>query len=65
MRVLEVLNLLDIGEVILLAVNERKESRDKYFRLDFPFQNPLLDGKILICKMKRNKPIFEWRKIKA
>ncbi len=63
MRCLEVLNLLDIAEVIFLAVIERKETRDKFFRLDFPFQNPLLDGKRLVCKLKHNRPSFEWRKI--
>lgn len=65
MRCLEVLNLLDIAELIFLAVIERKESRDRFFRLDFPFQNPLLDGKQLICKLRQGKPRLEWRKINS
>lgn len=61
MRTLEVLNLIDLAEVIFLAVMERKESRDKYNRIDFPFQNPLLEGKMLVCRMGEKGPVFEWR----
>jgi succinate dehydrogenase/fumarate reductase flavoprotein subunit len=64
MHCLEVLNLLDIGEVIFVAVSERKETRDKYSRLDYPFANPVLDGKMLICKKLGNKPVAKWREIK-
>jgi succinate dehydrogenase/fumarate reductase flavoprotein subunit len=62
MHCLEVLNLLDIGEVICAAVREREETREKFARLDYPFTNPMLDGKILICKKKGNKPVTEWRR---
>jgi succinate dehydrogenase/fumarate reductase flavoprotein subunit len=65
MHCLEVLNLLDIGEVIFSAVRGREETRDKYARLDYPFTNPMLDGKILICKKKGNRPVTEWRKARA
>jgi len=65
MHCLEVLNLLDIGELIFLAVNKRKETREKYTRLDYPFANPTLDGKILICKKVANRPVAEWRKISS
>jgi fumarate reductase flavoprotein subunit len=64
MHCLEVLNLLDIGEVIFAAVRQRQETREKYARLDYPFTNPMLDGKILICKKKGNKPVTEWREVK-
>jgi succinate dehydrogenase/fumarate reductase flavoprotein subunit len=64
MHCLEVLNLLDIAEAIFIAVLERKETRDKYARLDYPFTNPMLDGKMLVCKRKGNKPVAEWREIK-
>jgi succinate dehydrogenase/fumarate reductase flavoprotein subunit len=56
---LEVLNLLDIVELVLLAVNERKESRGEARRLDYPFTNPMLN-KILIVAQKRGKPTFKW-----
>jgi succinate dehydrogenase/fumarate reductase flavoprotein subunit len=65
MHCLEVLNLLDIGEVIFAAVRQREETREKYARLDYPFTNPMLDGKILICKKKGNKPVTEWREVKG
>jgi succinate dehydrogenase/fumarate reductase flavoprotein subunit len=64
MHCLEVLNLLDIGEVIFAAVREREETREKFARLDYPFSNPMLDGKILICKKKGDKPVTEWRELK-
>jgi succinate dehydrogenase/fumarate reductase flavoprotein subunit len=65
MHCLEVLNLLDLGEVIFAAVRRREETREKYSRLDYPFTNPMLDGKILICKIKGNKPVPEWREVKG
>jgi succinate dehydrogenase/fumarate reductase flavoprotein subunit len=61
---LEVLNLLDLGEVLFTAVRKREETRDKYARIDFPFANPMLDGKMLVCKKKGNQPTTEWRDIK-
>ena len=64
MHCLEVLNLLDLGEIIFTAVLEREETRDKYARLDYPFTNPLLDGKMLVCKRKGNRPVTEWRDLK-
>ncbi len=65
MHCLEVLNLLDIGEVIFTAVRQREETRDKFARLDYPFTNPMLDRKILICKKKGGKLVTEWREIKG
>jgi len=56
---LEVLNLMDISELVLLAVNERKESRGQARRHDYPFVNPLLD-KFLVVMKKQGKPIFKW-----
>ena len=65
MHCLEVLNLLDLGEVIFEAVRKRAETREKYSRLDFPFTNPLLDGKLLVCRKKGGKPLLEWREMKS
>ncbi len=58
---LEVMNLMDVAEIVLLAVNERKESRGPACRQDYPFMNPLLD-KILIITQKDGKPAFRWEK---
>jgi L-aspartate oxidase len=64
MHCLEVLNLLDLGELVFAAVRKREETRDKVARLDFPFANPMLEGKMLICKKKGNQPTTEWRKMR-
>ena len=42
MRACEALDLLDIGEAVLLSARERKETRGNHIRPDFPFTNPLL-----------------------
>jgi succinate dehydrogenase/fumarate reductase flavoprotein subunit len=64
MRCLEVLNLFDLGELVLLAAIERKETRGNHIRPDYPFTNPLLN-KMLICRRKGNNPVFEWREIEG
>ncbi len=60
MHCLEVLNLLDIGELVFIAANERKETRGRHVRTDYPFTNPLLD-KMLLIKNAEGKPVAEWR----
>ena len=62
MHCLEVLNLYDLGELLLQAARERKETRGNHIRADYPFTNPLLN-KMLICRKKGNNPVFEWREI--
>jgi succinate dehydrogenase/fumarate reductase flavoprotein subunit len=57
----EVLNLLDIAELVILAVNERKESRNQARRKDYPFTNPQLD-RLLIITQKEGHPTFRWEK---
>jgi succinate dehydrogenase/fumarate reductase flavoprotein subunit len=59
-RCLEVLNLLDVGEAVLLCAKERKETRAKHNRTDFPFTNPLLN-KLLIIRREDGKTVFDWR----
>jgi succinate dehydrogenase/fumarate reductase flavoprotein subunit len=58
---LEVLNVIDIAELVLLAVNERKESRGKIQRQDYPFTNPMLN-KFLVITQKDSKPTLRWEK---
>lgn len=57
---LEVLNLLDIAEIVLLAVKERKESRGQARRQDYPFPNPMLDNKSLLVSQVNGKPTLRW-----
>ncbi len=63
MRSLEVLNLIDIGELTFITALERKETRAKHVRVDYPFANPLLE-KLLVVKNIDGKPALEWRKIR-
>lgn len=62
---LEVLNLLDIGEIVFLAIMKRKETRGKYYRQDYPFVNPLLNNKELICRKLNKRLKLEWRDIRS
>ena len=62
MHCLEVLNLLNIGELVFAGIRERKESREKFARMDYPFKNPLFDGKRLIYKKGEDGPVIEWKK---
>jgi len=61
MRSLEVLNLLDLGELVFVAARERKESRGLHIRADYPFTNPLMDNKLVVVKRVDNKPVAELR----
>jgi succinate dehydrogenase/fumarate reductase flavoprotein subunit len=60
-RCLEVVNLYDLGELLVLAARERKESRGWHQRVDFPYTDPLLNGKVLIAKQVNGRPTTEWR----
>jgi succinate dehydrogenase/fumarate reductase flavoprotein subunit len=59
-RCLEVLNMLDIGELVFLMALNRKETRGLHVRPDYPFTNPVLDQAHVI-RMKKNKSVIEWR----
>jgi succinate dehydrogenase/fumarate reductase flavoprotein subunit len=63
MRCLEAFNLIDLAELVFIAARERKETRGRHVRPDYPFTNPLLE-KLLIVKMVNGKPVMEWREIK-
>jgi succinate dehydrogenase/fumarate reductase flavoprotein subunit len=58
-RCLETLNLLDLGELVFVAANERKESRALHHRTDFPLTDPVMDGKEIIIRKGNGKPVFE------
>jgi len=62
-RCLETRNLLDLGEIVFLTANERKETRGLHNRPDYPLTNPVLDGKAIFVKQENGKPVMEWRKI--
>jgi succinate dehydrogenase/fumarate reductase flavoprotein subunit len=62
-RALEVLNLIELGELTFLAASERKETRGKHNRVDYPFTNPLLE-KLLVVKRMDGRPVMEWREMR-
>ncbi|HEY3426911.1 MAG TPA: FAD-binding protein [Negativicutes bacterium] len=61
MRCLESLDLIDIGELIMLTANERKECRGKHNRIDHPFTNPLYNNKFITIQQRNREPHIEWR----
>lgn len=63
-RCLEVLNLLDLGEIVFIAANERKETRGAHVRPDYPVTNPQLDRSVLLVKKADGKTVTEWKEIK-
>jgi len=61
-RSLEVINLLDVGELIFVTARERKETRGKHKRPDYPFTNPQL-AKMIVVKKVKGEPVLEWRSL--
>lgn len=61
-RSLEVLNMIDMGELVFICSKERKETRGLFNRPDYPLTNPRLNNKVLFIKKSDQKPILEWRK---
>jgi succinate dehydrogenase/fumarate reductase flavoprotein subunit len=62
MRCIEVLNLVDLGELTFIAAQERKETRGGHNRVDHPYSNPLLNDQLLTVRKVDGKPVAEWRK---
>ncbi|MFH1123531.1 MAG: FAD-binding protein, partial [Pseudomonadota bacterium] len=60
-RGLETIDLMACGESIFLAALERKETRGLHKRSDFPFTNPLLEGKWINVRKENGEPRIEWR----
>ena len=63
-RCLEVVNLLDLGELVFIAATERKETRARHVRPDFPIADPRLDRSILLIRETDGKPTTEWMQIR-
>ena len=62
-RCAEVLNLLEVGALILHAARERRETRAKHIRKDFPFTNPHLN-KLLVLRRENGETQVEWRAVR-
>jgi succinate dehydrogenase/fumarate reductase flavoprotein subunit len=61
-RCLETLNLLDLGELILIGANARKETRALHRRTDYPLTDPVMDGKEIFLRNIDGKPVVEVKK---
>ena len=61
MRAAEVVNLLDLGEALMISARERKESRGRHIRSDYTFTNPLLRDKFLRVWKDGENVRTEWR----
>lgn len=61
MRALEVLDLIECGELIFLTALERRETRGLHIRSDYPFTNPLLQDKFLTISQENGNIKLEWR----
>lgn len=63
-RCLEVLNLLDLGELVFIAAQERKETRGNHQRVDHPYTNPMFNDLLLTIRKVDGRPATEWKKMK-
>ncbi len=59
-RCLEVMNLIELGELVFLLALDRKETRGLHRRPDYPFTNPTLD-KAHVVRSVEGTPHVEWR----
>lgn len=62
MRALETLDLIDVGEALMYAARERRETRPPHNRADFPFTNPMLGELFLTIRKENGSVVTEWRK---
>ncbi|MBD5416852.1 MAG: FAD-binding protein [Desulfovibrio sp.] len=62
-RCAEILNLLDVGALVIRAARERKETRAKHIRKDYPFTHPHLN-KLLVLRRKDGQDEMEWRAVR-
>jgi len=59
-RSLEVMNMIELGELVFLLALDRKETRGLHRRPDFPFTNPTLD-KAHVVRSIDGTPQVGWR----
>ncbi|MFC1942707.1 FAD-binding protein [Chloroflexota bacterium] len=60
---LEVLDLLELGELVFVTADTRKETRGLHVRIDYSYTNPPLD-QLLLVKKVNEQPAMEWREVK-
>ncbi|MFC1910985.1 FAD-binding protein, partial [Chloroflexota bacterium] len=60
---LEVINLLQLGELTMTAANDRKETRGLHRRTDYTLTNPILTDKRHVIRSVNGKPASDWVQI--
>ncbi|MEW6667093.1 MAG: hypothetical protein AB1512_17965 [Thermodesulfobacteriota bacterium] len=60
-RCVEVLDLMEYGEMIFRTALERKETRAQHKRSDFPFTYPLPAEKFITIRKEKGTPVTERR----
>ena len=61
-RALETLDLMDVGEALIIAARARTETRGMHIRADFTFTNPMLGELFLTVRKEEDNIVKEWRK---
>jgi succinate dehydrogenase/fumarate reductase flavoprotein subunit len=64
-RAIEVLNMIDIGELVFIGSKERQETRGLHKRRDYPLTNPRLNNRVHIMKRAGGKTVTEWRRVQG
>ncbi len=62
MRGLEVLDLVDLGEAVMTAARERRETRVQHIRSDCPFTSLSYGEKFINVELKNGRPVTSWRR---
>ena len=62
-RCAEILNLLEVGRLVFRAARERRETRAKHIRRDYPFTHPHLN-RLLVLRREQEKDLVEWRAVR-
>lgn len=61
MRTLEVLDLIDIGEPLLLMAKNRRETRTSHKRADYTYTNMLLNDKFQLVEKRGDEVVLDFR----
>ena len=60
---IQALNLFDMGELLFISANDRKETRGLHVRTDHTLTNPTLSGKHHVIKQANGKPTLGWKEV--
>lgn len=62
-RCLEMVNLYDMGELLMRSGLDRTESRELHRRVDHPITDPLRSGRVHLARLRNDAPEFTWREL--